>query len=156
MSISAIDPACPRAILAMSVMLPSEMLCVTNISSINCNNTLFSLELNGEHVGESYISLRLITFEICACEFEKLTNSQKFYLWSLITGSNISLGSKTSPPIASTRREQSAVVVVVVFFFLLSSKTLSVQTLGESSPPPTLAKVAEYGKRARVKILGIW
>ena len=52
MSISAIDPVCPQAISAMTVTLfPSEMLCVTNVPLINCNNTLFCSELNGEHIG---------------------------------------------------------------------------------------------------------
>ena len=53
MSISAIDPVCPQAILAMSVTLfPSETLWVTNILSISYNNTLFCSELNGENSGE--------------------------------------------------------------------------------------------------------
>ena len=42
-SISAIEPVCLQAILAMIVTLfPSETLCVTNILSIRYNNTLFS------------------------------------------------------------------------------------------------------------------
>ena len=66
MSIMAIDPVCPQAILPMRVTLfPSGMLCVTNIPSINGNDTLFCSELNGEHAGESFRSLRLIVFEIC-------------------------------------------------------------------------------------------
>ena len=40
MSISPIDQVCPQVILAISVIpLPSEMLCVTRIPSINWNNT---------------------------------------------------------------------------------------------------------------------
>ena len=66
MSIMAIDPVCPQAILPMRVTLfPSGMLCVTNIPSINGNDTLFCSELNGKHAGESFRSLRLIVFEIC-------------------------------------------------------------------------------------------
>ena len=54
MSIRAIDPVCPQAILAMSVTpFSSGMLYATNILSINCNNTLFRSELNAEHAGES-------------------------------------------------------------------------------------------------------
>ena len=65
MSISAIDPVCPQAILAMSVTLfPSETLCVTNIPSISYNNTIVCSELNEEHPGESSRSLRFILFEI--------------------------------------------------------------------------------------------
>ena len=66
MSIMSIDPVCPQAILPMRVTLfHSGMLCVTNILSINSNDTLFCLELNGEHAGESFRSLQLIVFEIC-------------------------------------------------------------------------------------------
>ena len=61
MSIRAINPVCPQVILPMRVTLfPSGMLCVTNTRSINGNDTLFSSELNGEHVGESFTLLRLI------------------------------------------------------------------------------------------------
>ena len=52
-SIRAIDPVCPQAILPMGVTLfSSGMLCVTNIPSINRNDILFCLKLNGEHTGE--------------------------------------------------------------------------------------------------------
>ena len=72
MSTRAIDPVCPQAILLMRAMLfPSGMLCVTNIPSRNCNDTLFSSELNRKHAGESIMSLRFIVFEICSCKFEK-------------------------------------------------------------------------------------
>ena len=72
MSIMVIDPVCPQAILPMGVTLfPFGMLCVTNIPSISGNDTLYCLELNGEHAGESFGSLRLIVFEICLCKFEK-------------------------------------------------------------------------------------
>ena len=55
MSIRAIDPVCPLAILLMRVTLfPSETIGVTNIASINCNDTLFYSELNGEHADESF------------------------------------------------------------------------------------------------------
>ena len=65
MPIMAIDAVCPQAILPMRVKLfSSGMLCVTNISSINCNDTSFCLEWNGEHAGKSFISLRFIIFEI--------------------------------------------------------------------------------------------
>ena len=65
MSIGAIDSVCPQAILAMSVMLfTSWTLCVTNVPLINCTNTVFCLELNGEHDGEGFRSLLFIVFEI--------------------------------------------------------------------------------------------
>ena len=55
---------------------------------------------------------------------EKLPISRKCDVWSPKTGSNIDLGQKTAPPIASTRREQSAV------FFSLSSTTISFEAHG--------------------------
>ena len=65
MSNSAIDPVCPQAVLPMRVTLfPSGMLCVISISSINCNDTLFCLELNGEYASERFMSLRLMVVEI--------------------------------------------------------------------------------------------
>ena len=65
MSIMSIDPVFPQVILPMTVtLLPSGMLCVTNILSIN-GNTLFCSEVNEEHAGEIFRSVRLIIFEIC-------------------------------------------------------------------------------------------
>ena len=65
MSIMAIDSVCPQAILPMRMTLfPSGMLCVTNIPSINGNDTLHCSEWHGEHDGECFRSLRLIIFEI--------------------------------------------------------------------------------------------
>ena len=65
MSIRAIDPVCPQVILPMRVTLfPSGTLCVTNIPSRNRADTLYCSELNGEHAGESGMSLRSIFFEI--------------------------------------------------------------------------------------------
>ena len=65
MSIRAIDPVCPEAILPIRVTLfPSGMLRVTNIPLMNCSDTLFCSELNGEHGGESFMSLQFIVFEI--------------------------------------------------------------------------------------------
>ena len=36
------------------------------------------VEVNGEHVVGGFVSIRLIVFEICACEVEKLRTSRKF------------------------------------------------------------------------------
>ena len=61
MSIRANDPVCLQAILTMRVPLfPSGMLFVTSIMSINCNNTDFCFELNGEYTGECFVSLQFI------------------------------------------------------------------------------------------------
>ena len=65
MSIRAIDTVCHQAILPMRVTLfPSGMRCVTNIPSINGNDTLFCSELNVEHAGESFLSLHIQVFQI--------------------------------------------------------------------------------------------
>ena len=71
-------------------------------------NTTFYAELNGEHAGEGFMPLRSIVLEIWARETKKSWNFRKFDLRPVITGSNIDLGPKIIPPIASTRREQSA------------------------------------------------
>ena len=78
MSISAIDPVCPQAILPMRVTLfPFGVLCVTNIPSMNGNDTFSCSELNGENAGESFMSLRFIVFEVCQCQFEKVVDFAK-------------------------------------------------------------------------------
>ena len=71
-------------------------------------NTTFYAELNGEHAGEGFMPLRSIFLEIWAREAKTSRNFRKFDLWPAITGSNINLGPKIIPPIASTRRAQSA------------------------------------------------
>ena len=81
MSIKAIDSVCSQEILAMNVTLfTSGTLYVTNIPSVNCNNTLFCSALRGEHAGEGFRSLRFIIFEIYACEVEKLSILRKFHI----------------------------------------------------------------------------
>ena len=56
MSIRVIDQVCPQAILPMTVTLfPPVMLCVTNIPSINGNDTLYCSELNAKHAGENFM-----------------------------------------------------------------------------------------------------
>ena len=63
MSINATDPVCSQAILPLRVTLfPSEMLCVTNIPSMNGDDTLYCSELNGEHAGEDFKLLIIIVF----------------------------------------------------------------------------------------------
>ena len=61
MSILTFDPVYLQAILPMMVTLfPFGMLCVTDIPSINGNDTLFCSELSGGHDGECFRSLPLI------------------------------------------------------------------------------------------------
>ena len=79
MPIRVIDPVCPQAILPMVVTLfPSGTMCATNIPSRNYNDTQDCTELNGEHVGETFMSLQFIVFEIYQREAEKLPISRKF------------------------------------------------------------------------------
>ena len=81
-------------------------------------------------------------------EVEKSWNLQKFDLWPAITGSNIDLGPKIIPPIASTRREQSA----GLFREALRRFVWKRQGGGgRTNPPSTPAKVANHRLRARVK-----
>ena len=67
---------------ALNVPLPLDLpvvLCVTDIPSINGNDTLFCSELNGEHADESFMSLRVMFFrcanvKLKSCRFcENLT-----------------------------------------------------------------------------------
>ena len=82
MSVRIIDPICPQTILSMRVMLfRSVILCVTNIPSINCNNTLFCSDLNGKHASENLMSLLFIVIEINSRKFEKLSISRKFEVY---------------------------------------------------------------------------
>ena len=81
MPIRAIDLICPQAILPVRMtLLPSGMLCVPNIPLINGSDTLFRSEMNGEHAGESFMTLRSIVFDISSCKDEKLLISRKFNL----------------------------------------------------------------------------
>ena len=70
MSIRANDPVCAQAIFAISVtLLPSRILCVTNIPLIECNHKLFWEELYWEQFGGSVMSLRSTISEIYASKF---------------------------------------------------------------------------------------
>ena len=95
-------------------------------------NSTFYSELNGEHAGECFMPLRLILLEIWTRETEKSRNFRKFDLWPAITGSNIDLGPKIIPPIASTRRAQSA----GLFREALRRFVWKRQGGGRTNPPP--------------------
>ena len=82
MSIRAIGSVSPQAILTMSVTLfTSGTLCAINISLIICNNALYCSQLNGEHAGKGFRSLRFIVFEIYAYKVEKIVDFSK--IWPL-------------------------------------------------------------------------
>ena len=116
------------------------------------NNTLSCSELNGEHAGEGFRSIRHILTPLWACKAKKCHFSRKFDLWPDLTRSNVDLGLKTICAIARSHRDASTV------FFPRSSTTIRGRWPGgvvpTPPPPPPLAKVAKYGKRARVKIVG--
>ena len=59
-------------------------------------NTTFYAELNGEHAGEGFMSLRSILLEMSTRETKISWNFRKFDLWLAITGSNIDLGPKNN------------------------------------------------------------
>ena len=70
-----------RAIFPVRVALfPSGMIYITNIKSIYRNNTFFYSGLNVEHVGEGFVSIWQIGFELWTCKVEKLPISRKFDL----------------------------------------------------------------------------
>ena len=109
-------------------------------------NTTFYAELNGEHAGEGFIPLRSIVLEIWTRESKKSRNFRIFDFWAAITGSNIDLGPKIIPPIASTRRAQSAgLLCEALRRFVWKRQGGGVAP----TPPPTPAKVAKHRLRAR-------
>ena len=117
------------------------------------NNTLSCSELNGEHAGEGFRSIRHILTPLLACKAKKSHFSRKFDLWPDLTRSNVDLGLKTIArshrdyAIARSHRDASTV------FFREALRPPGADSQGGSyqPPPPPLAKVAKYGKRARVK-----
>ena len=81
--------------------------------------------------------------------FEKVSISQKNYLWPLITESHIGLGSQNAPPITSIKKKP--------LVFLLSSKTLSFEARGGEGRIITtttllVMKTAVRGKGYKTKI----
>ena len=110
------------------------------------NNTLSCSELNGEHAGEGFRSIRHILTPLWVCKLKKCHFSRKFDIWPDLTRSNIDLGLKKyvqSRDLIETRR---------LFFSakLYDYQGRSPGGLYQPPPPPPLAKVAKYGKRARV------
>ena len=139
MSFRVIDPFCPQAILPMKVTLfSSEMLSVTNIPSINCNDTSFCLELNGGNAGQSFMSLQIILFEIFWCKVEKLSISEKLafghsylgHIWDII-------GSMALNDIGSCEE-------ALLICLYLKIATYSVLTPQETSLPPKKRQISLY------------
>ena len=104
-----------------------------NIAMGYSNNTLSCSELNGEHAGEGFRSLRHILTPLLACKAKKCHFSRKFDLWPDLTRSNVDLGLKTICAIARSRRGTSTV------FFPRSSTTIRGRSPGgggRTNPPP--------------------
>ena len=108
-------------------------------------NTTFYAELNGEHAGEGFMPLRSTLLEIWTHGTKKSRNFRKFDLLPAITGSNIDLGPKIIPPIASTPRVQYA-----GHFCEALRRFVWKRQGGRGRTPPTPAKVAKHCLRARV------
>ena len=98
-----------------------------------------------EHASEGFMPLRSIVFEIWTRQTKNSWNFRKFDIWPVITGSNIDLGPNIISPIASTRRAN-----LLVFSAKLYDVRL--ETSRGGGRPPTPAKVAKHGLRARVKL----
>ena len=73
------------------------------------NNTLSCSELNREHAGECFRSLRHTLTPLWACKAKKCHFSRKFDLWPDLIRSNIDVGLKTICAIARSRRDASTV-----------------------------------------------
>ena len=81
MSIMAIDPVCSQTILPIWVTLfPSGMICVTNILSINGNNTLFCSVLKGKHAGARFGRYSSYFFRFANANLIKMSILRKFDL----------------------------------------------------------------------------
>ena len=72
----------------------SPWLRMLNIATGYSKNTLSCSELNGEHAGEGFRSIRHILTPLWACKAKKCHFSQKIDLWPDLTRSNIDLGPK--------------------------------------------------------------
>ena len=97
------------------------------------NNTLYCSELNGEHAGEGFRSIRHILTPLLACKAKKCHFSRKFDLWPDLTRSNVDLGLKTICAIARSHRDAST------GFFreaLRPSGGADRQGGGRTNPPP--------------------
>ena len=95
-------------------VMPSYLgaLRMLHIATGYSNNTLSCSELNREHAGEGFRSLRHIFTPLWACKPKKCNFSRKFDLWPVLTRLNVGLWLKTICAIAWSRRDAST-----VFFF---------------------------------------
>ena len=95
-------------------------------------NTLSCSELNEEHAGEGFRSLRYILTPLWACKAKKCHFSRKFDLWPDLTRSNIDLGPQTICAIARSCRGAST----GLFCEALRPSGADHQGGGSYQPPP--------------------
>ena len=124
-----------------------------NIATGYSKNTLSCSELNEEHAGEGFISLRHILTPLWACKAKKCHCSRKFDLWPNLTRSNIDLGPKTICGIARSRRDPSN----GIFREALRPSGADRQGGGsyQPPPPPDRPRYEKCPDRARVNSGGI-
>ena len=111
---------------------PPLELRMLNIATGYSKNTLSCSELNEEHAGEGFRSLRHILTPLWACKAKKCHFSQKFDLWPDLTRSNIDLVPKTICAIARSRRGAST----GLFREALRPSGADRQGGGSYQPPP--------------------
>ena len=129
-----------------AVLLRSTML---NIATGYSKNALSCSELNGEHAGEGFRSLRHMLTPLWACKAQKCRFSRKFDLWPDLTRSNIDLGPKTIWAIARSRRGAST----GLFREALRLSGADRQGGGVVPTPPDRLRYEKCPDRARVKSL---
>ena len=119
-----------------------------NIATGYSKNTLSCSELNEEHAGEGFRSLRRILTPLWACKAKKCHFSRKFDLWPDLTRSNIDLGPETIRAIARSRRGAST----GLFREALRPSGADRQGGGRTNPPPPdRPRYEKCPDRARVK-----
>ena len=121
-----------------------------NIATGYTKNTLSCSELNEEHAGEGFRSLRYILTPLWACKAKKCHFSRKFDLWPDLTRSNIDLGPKTICAIARSRRGASTGL------FREALRPSGADRQGGGSyqpPPPDRPRYEKCPDRARVNTI---
>ena len=116
-----------------------------NIATGCNNNTLSCLELNREHAGEGFRSLRHIRTPLWACKSKKCHGSRKFDLWPNLTRSNVDIGLKTICAIARFRRDAS-----IFFSVKLYDHQGPIARGVVPPPPPDRPRYEKCPDRARV------
>ena len=120
-----------------------------NIATGYSKNTLSCSELNEEHAGEGFRSLRQILTPLKACKAKKCHFSRKFDLWPDLTRSNIDIGPKTICAIARSRRGAST----GLFREALRPSGADRQGGGVvPTPPPDRPRYEKCPDRARVNV----